>query len=117
MDPVVVLVDRLSGLLPGWLYLAAGALLAVEVGLLAGLWLGRRLRARSAVIGYDASGPPPSPSVPTPVPVPAPLRRRRLRRRSGSPLGQPHRPAGPGTRRPFPVGRGTTGRSVPGSGD
>ncbi|AVT38840.1 DedA family protein [Plantactinospora sp. BB1] len=37
MDPAVGLVDRLTGLPPGWLYLAAGALLAAEVGVLAGI--------------------------------------------------------------------------------
>ncbi|MFC6022276.1 DedA family protein [Plantactinospora solaniradicis] len=88
----------------------AGALAlvaAVVVG--AGLWLRRRLLPRSGAIGYGASGPPTS----VPVPPPAPAPRRRLRLRSGSPLGQPRRPAGPRTRRPFPVGRGTPGRSVP----
>ncbi|MEO3923709.1 DedA family protein [Micromonosporaceae bacterium B7E4] len=37
MDPSFGLVDRLTGLPPGWLYLAAGALLAAEVGVLAGI--------------------------------------------------------------------------------
>ena len=115
MDLAGALVDRLTGLTPGWLYLAAGALLASEVGLLAGLavvaaglWLRRRILSRFAAIGYGASGPPTSASVPPSAPAP----QRRPRRRSGSPLGQPRRPAGPRTRRPFPVGRGTPGRSV-----
>ncbi|MBF9129826.1 hypothetical protein I0C86_12770 [Plantactinospora sp. S1510] len=121
MDLAGTLVDRLTGLPPGWWYLAAaGALVVAAVvpaAVVAGLWLRRWLLSQSAAPGRGGSGPPASAPVPPSVPVPASVPQRRSRRRGGSPMGQPRRPAGPRARRPFPVGRGTSGRSVPGGED
>ncbi|GAA3748107.1 hypothetical protein GCM10022225_35100 [Plantactinospora mayteni] len=126
MDPSFGLVDRLTGLPPGWFYLAAGALLAAELGVLAGRWLHRRLR--SSPSGYAGSAPPTGPDrasrggpdlrrdAPEPRPRVSALHRR-LRSARFSPLRQPPRPAGPVGRRRAPAGRDAPGRSAAGDGD
>ncbi|ROT31604.1 hypothetical protein [Micromonospora sp. HM5-17] len=68
----------------------AGALLAAAVL----LWGRRRPRVRAARWSGHRPGAPA-----------APRARCRVGRRGGPSLRQPRRPAGPATRRPFPVGR------------